>query len=174
MNPNIMLFDEPTSALDPEMIKEVLDTMIKLAGSGMIMICMTHEMGFAKKVANRVIFMDGDEILEQNEPLEFFNNPQNDRTQALPESDVGALGDLRLRKQLIDNPQRLAFVTTTEQVQVVEDVIQVYIASCGFCTPGREAMPRYKHHKNGCQNCQTAQSWPSPPPDLRNRLPGRR
>jgi general L-amino acid transport system ATP-binding protein len=80
MSPNIMLFDEPTSALDPEMIKEVLDTMIELAGSGMTMLCVTHEMGFAKTVANRVIFMDGGEIIEQNEPNEFFNNPQSDRT----------------------------------------------------------------------------------------------
>ncbi len=80
MNPSIMLFDEPTSALDPEMIKEVLDTMIELAESGMTMLCVTHEMGFAKTVANRVIFMDGGEIIEQNEPGEFFNNPQSDRT----------------------------------------------------------------------------------------------
>ena len=80
MNPSIMLFDEPTSALDPEMIKEVLDTMIELAESGMTMLCVTHEMGFAKTVANRVIFMDGGEIIEQNEPDEFFNNPQSDRT----------------------------------------------------------------------------------------------
>jgi general L-amino acid transport system ATP-binding protein len=80
MNPSIMLFDEPTSALDPEMIKEVLDTMIELAESGMTMLCVTHEMGFAKTVANRVIFMDGGEIIEQNEPEEFFNNPQSDRT----------------------------------------------------------------------------------------------
>ena len=81
MNPKIMLFDEPTSALDPEMIKEVLDTMISLAETGMTMICVTHEMGFAKTVANRVIFMDGGEIIEQNEPNEFFNNPQSERTQ---------------------------------------------------------------------------------------------
>jgi len=80
MSPKIMLFDEPTSALDPEMISEVLDTMIDLAESGMTMICVTHEMGFARKVANRVIFMDGGEIIEQNEPEEFFNNPQSDRT----------------------------------------------------------------------------------------------
>ena len=80
MSPKIMLFDEPTSALDPEMIKEVLDTMIELAGSGMTMICVTHEMGFAKTVANRVIFMDGGEIIEQNAPEPFFNNPQSDRT----------------------------------------------------------------------------------------------
>jgi general L-amino acid transport system ATP-binding protein len=80
MNPSIMLFDEPTSALDPEMIKEVLDTMIELAESGMTMLCVTHEMGFAKTVANRVIFMDVGEIVEQNEPAEFFNNPQSDRT----------------------------------------------------------------------------------------------
>ncbi len=80
MNPNIMLFDEPTSALDPEMIKEVLDVMVELAESGMTMLCVTHEMGFAKTVANRVIFMDGGEIIEENEPEEFFENPQSDRT----------------------------------------------------------------------------------------------
>jgi general L-amino acid transport system ATP-binding protein len=80
MNPRIMLFDEPTSALDPEMIAEVLDVMVGLAESGMTMICVTHEMGFARKVANRVIFMDEGEIIEQNEPEEFFHNPQNDRT----------------------------------------------------------------------------------------------
>ena len=80
MNPSIMLFDEPTSALDPEMIKDVLDTMIELAESGMTMLCVTHEMGFAKTVANRVIFMDGGEIIEENEPEEFFTNPQSDRT----------------------------------------------------------------------------------------------
>jgi general L-amino acid transport system ATP-binding protein len=80
MKPNIMLFDEPTSALDPEMIKEVLDTMVQLADEGMTMLCVTHEMGFAKQVADRVIFMDGGEIIEENEPEEFFNNPQNERT----------------------------------------------------------------------------------------------
>ncbi|MDW3207025.1 MAG: amino acid ABC transporter ATP-binding protein [Alphaproteobacteria bacterium] len=80
MNPRIMLFDEPTSALDPEMISEVLDTMIDLAKTGMTMLCVTHEMGFARKVADRVIFMDGGEIIEENEPEEFFTNPQNDRT----------------------------------------------------------------------------------------------
>ena len=81
MNPNIMLFDEPTSALDPEMIKEVLDVMIELAQSGMTMMCVTHEMGFAKTVADCVIFMDHGEIIEKNAPEEFFNNPQNPRTQ---------------------------------------------------------------------------------------------
>ena len=80
MKPRIMLFDEPTSALDPEMIKEVLDTMVELAEEGMTMLCVTHEMGFAKQVANRVIFMDQGQIIEQNEPEEFFNNPQSDRT----------------------------------------------------------------------------------------------
>ena len=81
MKPNIMLFDEPTSALDPEMIAEVLDVMVTLAEEGMTMLCVTHEMGFARKVADRVIFMDGGEIIEQNEPEAFFNNPQNERTQ---------------------------------------------------------------------------------------------
>jgi general L-amino acid transport system ATP-binding protein len=76
-----MLFDEPTSALDPEMIKEVLDVMTELANDGMTMICVTHEMGFAKSVADRVIFMDGGEIVEQNTPDAFFDNPQVDRTQ---------------------------------------------------------------------------------------------
>ncbi|WP_340119747.1 amino acid ABC transporter ATP-binding protein [Pelagibius sp. 7325] len=80
MSPKIMLFDEPTSALDPEMISEVLDVMVSLAESGMTMLCVTHEMGFARKVANRVIFMDGGEIIEENEPEEFFNNPQSART----------------------------------------------------------------------------------------------
>ncbi len=80
MNPRIMLFDEPTSALDPEMIKEVLDTMVRLAEEGMTMLCVTHEMGFARKVANRVIFMDGGQIVEQNTPDEFFDNPQHERT----------------------------------------------------------------------------------------------
>ena len=80
MSPKIMLFDEPTSALDPEMIKEVLDTMIELAQDGMTMLVVTHEMGFARKVANRVIFMDEGEIIEENDPETFFNKPQNDRT----------------------------------------------------------------------------------------------
>ncbi|MDG9928130.1 MULTISPECIES: amino acid ABC transporter ATP-binding protein [Pseudomonas] len=80
MKPKIMLFDEPTSALDPEMVKEVLDTMIGLAQDGMTMLCVTHEMGFARTVANRVIFMDKGEIVEQNEPNTFFDNPQNERT----------------------------------------------------------------------------------------------
>ena len=80
MNPRIMLFDEPTSALDPEMIKEVLETMVGLAEEGMTMICVTHEMGFARKVANRVIFMDQGQIVEQNTPAAFFDNPQHERT----------------------------------------------------------------------------------------------
>lgn len=81
MKPRIMLFDEPTSALDPEMIKEVLDTMIELASDGMTMLCVTHEMGFARRVADRVIFMDGGQIIEQNDPDSFFDSPQNERTQ---------------------------------------------------------------------------------------------
>ncbi|WP_448187631.1 amino acid ABC transporter ATP-binding protein [Azospirillum sp. sgz301742] len=80
MNPKIMLFDEPTSALDPEMVKEVLDVMVTLAESGMTMLCVTHEMGFAKSVADRVIFMDRGEIVEQAPPEEFFANPKSDRT----------------------------------------------------------------------------------------------
>ena len=80
MNPSIMLFDEPTSALDPEMVKEVLDTMIDLAREGMTMLCVTHEMGFARAVADRVIFMDMGEIVEQNTPEEFFSNPRNERS----------------------------------------------------------------------------------------------
>ncbi|MCK5826027.1 MAG: amino acid ABC transporter ATP-binding protein [Desulfuromusa sp.] len=81
MNPEIMLFDEPTSALDPEMIKEVLDVIKELANDGMTMICVTHEMGFAKQVANRIIFMDAGEIVEENHPNEFFTHPKWDRTQ---------------------------------------------------------------------------------------------
>ena len=80
MTPSIMLFDEPTSALDPEMVKEVLDTMIDLAREGMTMLCVTHEMGFARAVADRVIFMDRGEIVEQNTPEAFFSNPQNERS----------------------------------------------------------------------------------------------
>ncbi len=80
MRPEIMLFDEPTSALDPEMISEVLDTMTELARDGMTMLCVTHEMGFARKVADRVIFMDQGQIVEENDPDDFFDNPQNDRT----------------------------------------------------------------------------------------------
>jgi general L-amino acid transport system ATP-binding protein len=80
MSPKIMLFDEPTSALDPEMVKEVLDTMVSLAEDGMTMLCVTHEMGFARQVANRVIFMDAGQIVETNEPSAFFSNPQHDRT----------------------------------------------------------------------------------------------
>ncbi|MGD9886301.1 MAG: amino acid ABC transporter ATP-binding protein, partial [Reyranella sp.] len=80
MRPKIMLFDEPTSALDPEMVKEVLDVMIELAREGMTMLCVTHEMGFARAVADRVIFMDRGEVVEQNEPEEFFANPRNERT----------------------------------------------------------------------------------------------
>ena len=80
MNPHVMLFDEPTSALDPEMVKEVLDVMIGLAESGMTMLCVTHEMGFARQVANRVIFMDQGQIIEQNEPEEFFLHPRHERT----------------------------------------------------------------------------------------------
>ena len=80
LTPKIMLFDEPTSALDPEMIKEVLDVMVEMASQGITMLCVTHEMGFAKAVADRVIFMDQGQIVEQNTPHEFFNNPQTDRS----------------------------------------------------------------------------------------------
>ncbi len=80
MNPKIMLFDEPTSALDPEMVKEVLDTMVQLAMDGMTMLCVTHEMGFARQVANRVVFMDEGQIIEQATPQDFFDRPQHERT----------------------------------------------------------------------------------------------
>ena len=79
MKPKIMLFDEPTSALDPEMIKEVLDTMVGLAETGMTMVCVTHEMGFARKVADRVVFMDRGEIVEAGPPEEMFERPQTER-----------------------------------------------------------------------------------------------
>lgn len=82
MRPKVMLFDEPTSALDPEMVREVLDTMVRLAEDGMTMLCVTHEMGFARQVADRVIFMDRGEIIEENPPLEFFSNPRHERTRA--------------------------------------------------------------------------------------------
>jgi general L-amino acid transport system ATP-binding protein len=80
MKPHVMLFDEPTSALDPEMVKEVLDVMISLAKEGMTMLVVSHEMGFARSVAHRVMFMDYGQIVEENTPDDFFNNPQNDRT----------------------------------------------------------------------------------------------
>ncbi len=80
MKPKVMLFDEPTSALDPEMVSEVLDTMIELANDGMTMVVVTHEMGFAKAVADRVVFMDEGQIVEENDPISFFENPQNSRT----------------------------------------------------------------------------------------------
>jgi general L-amino acid transport system ATP-binding protein len=80
MSPEILLFDEPTSALDPEMINEVLEVMVDLASEGMTMIVVSHEMGFARQVADRVIFMDEGQIVEQNEPEEFFDNPKNERT----------------------------------------------------------------------------------------------
>lgn len=80
MNPQVMLFDEPTSALDPEMVREVLDVMVELANEGMTMLCVTHEMGFAKQVADRVIFMDRGQIMEESEPGQFFDNPQSERT----------------------------------------------------------------------------------------------
>jgi general L-amino acid transport system ATP-binding protein len=80
MSPKVMLFDEPTSALDPEMIKEVLETIVDLAGEGMTMLCVTHEMGFARQVADRMVFMDGGRIVEMNSPAEFFGNPRSERT----------------------------------------------------------------------------------------------
>jgi general L-amino acid transport system ATP-binding protein len=80
MSPKIMLFDEPTSSLDPEMVKEVLDTMVGLAGEGMTMLCVTHEMGFARQVADRLVFMDAGQIVEQGKPAEFFAHPRHERT----------------------------------------------------------------------------------------------
>ena len=89
MQPKIMLFDEPTSALDPEMISEVLDVMVGLAEDGMTMVCVTHEMGFAQKVANRIVFMDGGQIVEMNDPQNFFHNPQSDRTKLFLSQIIG-------------------------------------------------------------------------------------
>jgi general L-amino acid transport system ATP-binding protein len=89
MQPRIMLFDEPTSALDPEMIKEVLEVMVDLAEQGMTMLCVTHEMGFARRVADRVIFMDEGEIIEANTPTAFFDNPQNERTKLFLSQIIG-------------------------------------------------------------------------------------
>jgi len=89
MNPRIMLFDEPTSALDPEMVKEVLDVMVELAGDGMTMLCVTHEMGFARRIADRVIFMDGGQIVEQADPEAFFTAPKHARTQAFLSQVLG-------------------------------------------------------------------------------------
>ena len=91
MSPKVMLFDEPTSALDPEMVKEVLDTMVDLAEEGMTMLVVTHEMGFAKEVANRIVFMDAGQIIESNTPVDFFANPQHARTQAVPQPDSAVI-----------------------------------------------------------------------------------
>jgi general L-amino acid transport system ATP-binding protein len=85
MRPQVLLFDEPTSALDPEMVGEVLEVMVELAKEGMTMLCVTHEMGFARKVADRVIFMDGGQIIEENVPEEFFDRPRNERTRGFLE-----------------------------------------------------------------------------------------
>ena len=95
MKPRIMLFDEPTSALDPEMIKEVLDTMIELAEEGMTMLCVTHEMGFARPVANRVIFMDQGQIVEQNEPRGVLQQPEVRADEAVPQPDPRPLNPAR-------------------------------------------------------------------------------
>lgn len=89
MNPELMLFDEPTSALDPEMISEVLDVMVGLAEDGMTMVCVTHEMGFARQVADRVVFMADGQVIEQGEPETFFENPQNDRTKTFLSQVLG-------------------------------------------------------------------------------------
>ena len=89
LTPKIMLFDEPTSALDPEMIKEVLDVIVELAGQGMTMLCVTHEMGFAKAVADRVIFMDQGQIVEANTPAEFFDHPKSERTRDFLDKIIG-------------------------------------------------------------------------------------
>ncbi len=94
LTPKIMLFDEPTSALDPEMIKEVLDVMVAMADQGITMICVTREMGFAKAVADRVTFMDQGQIVEENNPHDFFNNPQTDQSKDFFVEDFGALSEL--------------------------------------------------------------------------------
>ena len=91
MDPKVILFDEPTSALDPEMVNEVLDVMVALARQGMTMIVVTHEMGFARKAANRVIFMDDGQIVEEADPESFFTNAQSDAGEGLPEQDLDAL-----------------------------------------------------------------------------------
>ena len=108
MNPKIMLFDEPTSALDPEMIKEVLDVMVELAEEGMTMLCVTHEMGFARTVADRVIFMDQGEIVEQNAPEEFFTNPQLGAHQAVPQPDPAPLSGPRPQRAAVQCGARRA------------------------------------------------------------------
>ena len=109
MQPKIMLFDEPTSSLDPEMVKEVLDTMIGLALDGMTMLVASHEMGFARQVANRMVLMDAGQFIEVNEPEAFFTHPQHERTKAVPEPDFALSGIaphrraglLRLRRRCV-------------------------------------------------------------------------
>ena len=107
MRPKLMLFDEPTSALDPEMIKEVLDVMVELAREGMTMIVVTHEMGFARTVADRVVFMDGGRIVEAAPPAQFFGAPKTDRAKALLEPGARPLGPDREDRHRLDLPRRV-------------------------------------------------------------------
>ena len=124
MNPQIMLFDEPTSALDPEMISEVLDVMIELAETGMPMLVVSHEMGFARRVADRVIFMDYGEIVEQNTPEEFFANPKSDRTKLFLSQIVFVCTEFLLEQvhlflQQMQNPKYLLFGLTVHLLNLI-------------------------------------------------------
>ena len=120
MNPKVMLFDEPTSALDPEMVKEVLDTMVDLAKEGMTMLVVTHEMGFAREVANRIVFMDAGQIIEANTPANFFANPQHARTQVVPQPDFAVTVSTRspderseIRERFDEDPDFASLIRAT-------------------------------------------------------------
>jgi general L-amino acid transport system ATP-binding protein len=117
LTPKIMLFDEPTSALDPEMIKEVLDVMIEMVNQGITMICVTYEMGFAKAVADRVIFMDQGQIVEQNNPHDFFNNPQSERSRDFLSKILGHWSRHSRNSPVAGKSQRLMLGRTLARVE---------------------------------------------------------
>ena len=135
MNPKIMLFDEPTSALDPEMVKEVLDTMVGLAKDGMTMLVVSHEMGFARQVANRMVFMDAGQIIEANTPEEFFNHPQHERTKLFLSQIFGYR-----RKEVSARARRRPFFQASMPPSTCSAATSP--ASCAACTAMAERSPK--------------------------------
>ncbi len=121
MNPKVMLFDEPTSALDPEMVKEVLDTMVDLAKEGMTMLVVTHEMGFAREVADRVVFMDAGQIIEANTPEKFFSNPAARADQAVPQPDFALIG----ASVLIGSEPKLSILAFESALDLLERHVEL-------------------------------------------------
>ena len=139
MNPKIMLFDEPTSALDPEMVKEVLDTMVGLAEDGMTMLVVTHEMGFARQVANRVVFMDDGQIVEVNAPEEFFDHPQHERTKLFLSQILHLFAPLTRSSR-----SRVGAARPVFQASMPPSTCRAAIrpASCAACTAMAERSPK--------------------------------